>query len=344
MRRPITTPYGYIYVTICLVNNKKYIGQRHWETPDKFDSYIGSGKAFMNAVRKYGKPQFTKKIVDWANNKAELDELEKLWIDRFNAVDSSEYYNIQAGGGSWSAGQVSGSNNPFYGKHHTEETKQKIRDNLPDQSGEKNPNYGHKWSEEKKQEQSQKLKGAMVGEKNPNYGHHWSAQQRKSQSMKLKGKYTGELSHMYGKHMSEHSKMRLSSSLRAFYKEHPWTEDRRALQSVLTSGSNNPMYSKGYKLQGSNNGMYGKHHTDSARAKMSKNHANVSGYNNPCYGSKHPLSKQITVLNCDTGEITKYQSLAECCRLLYLNKGTVTSHIKTGEPHKGYIFSYTTKE
>jgi very-short-patch-repair endonuclease len=35
-----------------------------------------------------------------------------------------------------------GSGNPFYGKTHTRETKQKIRESLPDLSGSKNPFYG----------------------------------------------------------------------------------------------------------------------------------------------------------------------------------------------------------
>ena len=34
---------------------------------------------------------------------------------------------------------ISGKNNPFYGKHHTEESRQKMRENRPDVSGENNP-------------------------------------------------------------------------------------------------------------------------------------------------------------------------------------------------------------
>lgn len=43
-----------------------------------------------------------------------------------------------------------GTGNPFYGKHHSEKTKELIRNNLPDQRGENNSNYGHKWSEKQR--------------------------------------------------------------------------------------------------------------------------------------------------------------------------------------------------
>lgn len=60
----------------------------------------------------------------------------------------------------------SGELNHFYGKHHTEESKQKIREHMPDTSF----NWrGHHHSEESKQ----KMRGprpSLSGERNPNYG------------------------------------------------------------------------------------------------------------------------------------------------------------------------------
>lgn len=44
-----------------------------------------------------------------------------------------------------------GDKNPFYGKHHTEESRQKIKDNHPDFKGEKHPMYGKHHTEEAKQ-------------------------------------------------------------------------------------------------------------------------------------------------------------------------------------------------
>lgn len=37
--------------------------------------------------------------------------------------------------------KMKGEGNPMYGKHHTKESKQKIKDNIPDKSGKNNPNW-----------------------------------------------------------------------------------------------------------------------------------------------------------------------------------------------------------
>jgi len=45
----------------------------------------------------------------------------------------------------------SGENNPFYGKHHSEETKQKISENRKGKAcGKNHPFYGKHWTEEEK--------------------------------------------------------------------------------------------------------------------------------------------------------------------------------------------------
>jgi len=59
---------------------------------------------------------------------------------------------------------MTGEKNPFYGKHHSEETKDKIRENRPDVCGEKNPFYGKCHSEETKQKIREKLKGNKLSE------------------------------------------------------------------------------------------------------------------------------------------------------------------------------------
>lgn len=87
--------YGYIYETICNINNKKYIGQHKGE----FDSnYLGSGIAITRAINKYGKSNFSVNLIEYAETREQLNALEKYYIESNNAVISEEYYNIAYGG------------------------------------------------------------------------------------------------------------------------------------------------------------------------------------------------------------------------------------------------------
>lgn len=150
--------YGYIYITTNNINGKRYIGQkkinRNWK------NYLGSGLLLQKAFKKYRKENFTKVIIDFAYTKEELDIKEVQYIEFFDAVNSDDYYNLQNGGNSCSPteetkekirqshiGLLAGEKHPFYGKHHTEESKQKISKNRKGIS----PNIGRKATEEQKQ-------------------------------------------------------------------------------------------------------------------------------------------------------------------------------------------------
>jgi len=55
----------YVYITINLINGKQYIGD-HTINPHERNYYIGSGRPyFKNAVKKYGKENFFKEILEW---------------------------------------------------------------------------------------------------------------------------------------------------------------------------------------------------------------------------------------------------------------------------------------
>lgn len=115
---------GYIYKTTNKVNNKIYIGQKK---SAKFlgEAYLGSGKILTQAVAKYGKEMFSVELIDTADTLEELGEKEKHWIKTLNSQDPSVGYNITPGG---IHVPIEGQDNGFYGKHHTEETKQKLRE------------------------------------------------------------------------------------------------------------------------------------------------------------------------------------------------------------------------
>ena len=85
----------FVYMTVCLVNGKCYIGK--YENSEQH-SYLGSGKLFTRALRKYGRENFTRTILERYNCVEDCRAGEKRWIRLFNAVESSQFYNIAEGG------------------------------------------------------------------------------------------------------------------------------------------------------------------------------------------------------------------------------------------------------
>ena len=90
--------YGFIYITTNLINNKKYIGQKKLDNGSRWKSYLGSGVHLQKAIKKYGKENFKREIIDYANSLEELNVLERYYIEKYNAVESKEFYNVIEGG------------------------------------------------------------------------------------------------------------------------------------------------------------------------------------------------------------------------------------------------------
>ena len=190
----------YIYLTINLINGKKYIGKHYGELDD---SYLGSGTILQKAINKYGKQNFKKEILYISKDEKENCIKEKEFIQAFNATQSKQFYNIHEGGagGNTTAGwtkeqkenyskklslKYSGENNPRYGVHLTEETKNKIRQN-------RNTEYM------KTEEYRKNMSKAVSGEKNGMYGKHHSEESKRKMSEHSKGKTSGSKNGMYGK-------------------------------------------------------------------------------------------------------------------------------------------------
>lgn len=88
--------YHYIYCTTNLINNKKYIGLH--KTNDLNDNYIGSGRIFLRALKKYKKLNFKKEIIEFCEDEEELKKREIYWIAYYDASISKEFYNNSTGG------------------------------------------------------------------------------------------------------------------------------------------------------------------------------------------------------------------------------------------------------
>lgn len=90
--------YGFIYVTTNLINGKMYVGQRKINRHD-WRTYLGSGTTLKKAIKKYGRENFDRKIIDIAFNANELNQLEYFYTIKFDSTNKDNWYNIVYGGG-----------------------------------------------------------------------------------------------------------------------------------------------------------------------------------------------------------------------------------------------------
>jgi len=104
--------YYFIYETTNLVNGKKYIGIH--KTNDLNDGYIGSGLAFKRAVKKYGKENFNRVILEFFESYNSLLLREKELVTK-NWIEDKSNYNLREGG---------------FGGTLSEESKNKISETL----------------------------------------------------------------------------------------------------------------------------------------------------------------------------------------------------------------------
>lgn len=186
----------FIYITTNIITNEKYIG-KHYGIEN--DSYLGSGIILKKAILKYGKENFKRDILYISKDAEENNQKEKEFIKAFNAVEDKTFYNISKGGDGGDIFhilptaqqnqirekarlQCTGSGNPMYGKHHSEETKNKFcqinrsytqteeyKNNMSKLKGEKgNGMYGKHHTEESKQKMSESKKGKKLGKENGN--------------------------------------------------------------------------------------------------------------------------------------------------------------------------------
>ena len=87
--------YGYVYITTNLITNKIYVGKHKGE----FDkNYYGSGKIITNSLKKYSKSNHKVDILEYANDKNQLDDLEKYYIKFYKNIYGCKCMNIANGG------------------------------------------------------------------------------------------------------------------------------------------------------------------------------------------------------------------------------------------------------
>lgn len=83
-----------IYKTTNLINGKLYIGQDSKNNPN----YYGGGHKIKLAIKKYGKENFRKDILEYCSTTEYMNLREKYWILYYNSINLTIGYNIDTGG------------------------------------------------------------------------------------------------------------------------------------------------------------------------------------------------------------------------------------------------------
>ena len=119
-----------VYKAINIINDYIYIGitNNFKQRIREHKSYANSNRykyksRFYNAIRKYGFENFKFEIIETVENRKQLEEREIYWIKYYNSTDKKVGYNITAGGTGGQTHDVSGKNNPMYGRKYTDEEK-----------------------------------------------------------------------------------------------------------------------------------------------------------------------------------------------------------------------------
>ncbi len=84
----------YLYKTVNQINNKEYIGVHHGELNDR---YMGSGVLLKKAIKKYGRENFRKEILETFEEREKAFEREREIVTE-DYVSMNHTYNVASGG------------------------------------------------------------------------------------------------------------------------------------------------------------------------------------------------------------------------------------------------------
>jgi group I intron endonuclease len=225
--------FNFVYVTTNLINGKCYVGDH--TTNMLNDGYLGSGRPyFKSALKKYGKENFKREILEFFPTKQEAFNAQEKYIIQFNTI-SPNGYNISPVGGC-SCGI----------KCHSDESKQKISKG----------NKGQKRTTETKlklsikgkerivsEETKKKISDANKGKISPMKGKTHTLESKEKMSIGNKDKQP-----RLGKHLSleskkkigDKNKIKLLNNKNGLGYKH---SDAAKLEiAKKMSGENNPMY------------------------------------------------------------------------------------------------------
>lgn len=176
--------YYYLYKIQNKIDNKIYIGVH--ETENLNDEYFGSGKLIQRAIKKYGKQNFEKTILEFFETREQMYEAEYKVVNEFFIL-REDTYNLGIGG---TGGSINQNRKPFAGPH-SDETKNKIsKSKLGKLCSEetKRKMSDNNWA--KREPETQRLHAIEAGKKrwakeNESKSHSDDTKRKISESLKL---------------------------------------------------------------------------------------------------------------------------------------------------------------
>lgn len=154
----------YLYKTTCLITGRYYIGMHSAHNLN--DDYMGSGKLLRRSIRKHGKDNHVREIIELFDTRDLLVEAEKDFIS-VNMIEDNDCMNLMSGG---TGGATRG-----FGWTHSAETRLKISI----------ANKGRKQTEAQKKANGVRMSKIWLGNDRAKGNKHWVGKKHKAESIIL---------------------------------------------------------------------------------------------------------------------------------------------------------------
>jgi group I intron endonuclease len=234
----------YIYKIVNLIDGKFYVGRTN-DLKERWNRHIEMLRNnrhhciyLQRAWNKYGDENFEfaiEEVFDTGDDEIDLKLSQQAEQELINTYKPGYgIYNT-----SWSSvtGVLKGEEHFHYRKTPkewmSEEGYARAMEKWKSQKGEKNPFYGRKHSKETLQILRQKC--ALWGEKNGMYGKKHTDEYKKIKSEMMKGRYDGEKNPFYGRKHTEETKRRISEKKKGQMKGVPKSEEQKRKMSENSS-------------------------------------------------------------------------------------------------------------
>jgi group I intron endonuclease len=237
---------NFIYITTNLKNGKQYVGSH---AGDINDSYLGSGKILLYALKKHGRENFKREILEVCDPNYNL-LLEEKYIKKYNTLKPNGYNILENGGHiNWTDELKKQTSNSHKKKKLSEEHKRKISESLKGKK--RDPEIGRRIKETRIKNNSykisektkQKIRESNIGENNPNWGKKRSKETiekiRKSNTGKKRTKEQKNNMSIgqTGKIFSNEHKQKITDNNSRFWKEKKFSEEHKQKLSESHKGN-----------------------------------------------------------------------------------------------------------